>query len=265
MSLPWNSDLEMGILELDAQQQEMFSKFEVFSEEVERGQYEVTKFIGYLDQYVLEHFRYEEHLQERSKFPERAEHFAAHRRFADELEGLKAALQSGEETQAVSFALKGMMIRWVITHSRNTDLVFNNYLVAASEKAKQEFASKKLGDILVQSQVISAATLQRALDKQQETGGQLGNTLMEMGLITEEQIKAALMAQEGKSLFTDKLGHILVESGVISYETLERALESQKLSGKLLGTVLMEMGVIDLQEVMYAQAVQKGMLQKNSV
>ncbi len=86
-----------------------------------------------------------------------------------------------------------------------------------------------------------------------------------MGVVSRHELKNALMAQEGKSLYTEKIGHILVESGLISYETMERALLSQKTSdGKLVGQILVEMGVIEQQEVMYAQAVQKGMLPRES-
>ena len=46
-----------------------------------------------------------------------------------------------------------------------------------------------------------------------------------------------------------QLGTILVESGIITVKTLERALERQKGSGKRLGIVLEEMGVINEQEL----------------
>jgi CheY-like chemotaxis protein len=55
-----------------------------------------------------------------------------------------------------------------------------------------------------------------------------------------------------------QLGNILVESGVITVKTLERALERQKGSGKRLGMVLEEMGVIDEQELIEALAQQFG-------
>ena len=263
MSLPWSSQLEIGILELDEQQQELFTKFEFFSELVEKEhhQLEIKPFIDYLDHYTREHFSYEEQLQERAHFPERAAHLAAHRGFIEELKGFKAALRSGQQdSQEIALALKGLMIRWIITHIKHSDLAFNRFLVAASEAAQKELASMKLGEILVESQLVSAATLERALTRQRQTGDQLGSVMVEMGIISNEQIKEALLAQEGKSLFTEKIGHILVESGLISYQTLDNALESQKSSGKLVGAVLVEMGVVDLQDVVCAQAVQKGML-----
>jgi hemerythrin-like metal-binding protein len=267
MALHWSTELELGIGELDVQQQELFAEFELFSEAVEKEykRDEIDRFIAYLGHYTEEHFGYEERLQERANFPGREEHLAAHRHFVEEVESFKAALNSGKDSREVSIALKGMMIRWIITHSRHLDLQFNNYLLIAAENAKQESASKKLGEILVEYQTVSQVTVDRALVKQQQTGQKLGLILVEMGVVSKEDISKALLAQEGRSIFTEKLGHILVESGLIAYETLERALESQKLSGKLVGAVLVAMGVIDVQEVMFAQAIQKGMLQRDAI
>ena len=55
-----------------------------------------------------------------------------------------------------------------------------------------------------------------------------------------------------------QLGTLLVEAGIISLKTLERALERQKGSGKRLGTVFEEMGVITESELVDAIASQFG-------
>lgn len=57
-----------------------------------------------------------------------------------------------------------------------------------------------------------------------------------------------------------KFGEILVEAGVISTSTLNRALERQSGTGKKLGTILEEMGVVTNEEVIEALAVQNGKL-----
>lgn len=54
------------------------------------------------------------------------------------------------------------------------------------------------------------------------------------------------------------LGELLVESGIITMKTLERALTRQKGSGKRLGVVLEEMGVITQEELIEALAQQYG-------
>jgi CheY-like chemotaxis protein len=54
------------------------------------------------------------------------------------------------------------------------------------------------------------------------------------------------------------LGELLVESGIITVKTLERALARQQGSGKRLGTVLDEMGVMSQEELIEALAQQFG-------
>lgn len=115
--------------------------------------------------------------------------------------------------------------------------------------------AKQLGDILVDTGIITNTTLERALGRQAGTGRRLGQVLEEMGVITEAELMEALIRQ--KSPFADvghkkQLGDLLVEAKLISEKTLERALERGKAEGKRLGQVLEEMGVITEQELVDA-------------
>ena len=53
----------------------------------------------------------------------------------------------------------------------------------------------RLGDLLVQEQLISAAQLQAALDEQKRTGRRLGRVLIDSGAVTETSIATALAGQ----------------------------------------------------------------------
>jgi CheY-like chemotaxis protein len=53
-----------------------------------------------------------------------------------------------------------------------------------------------------------------------------------------------------------QIGNLLVEAGIISVKTLERALQLQKGSGKRLGTLLRDMGIVTEEEVLAALARQ---------
>jgi CheY-like chemotaxis protein len=53
-----------------------------------------------------------------------------------------------------------------------------------------------------------------------------------------------------------RIGNLLVEAGIISVKTLERALEMQKGSGKRLGALLRDMGIVTEEEVVEALASQ---------
>ncbi|PIU40285.1 MAG: hypothetical protein COT00_02505 [Candidatus Omnitrophica bacterium CG07_land_8_20_14_0_80_50_8] len=56
---------------------------------------------------------------------------------------------------------------------------------------------KKLGEILIDSKLITQQNLDRGLQVQKEKGGLLGQVLVSLGLVTEEAIAQALTAQYG--------------------------------------------------------------------
>ncbi|MEA2081167.1 MAG: type IV-A pilus assembly ATPase PilB [Elusimicrobiota bacterium] len=63
------------------------------------------------------------------------------------------------------------------------------------EKEEQKLGKKRLGDLLVDVGIISAEQLQTALQEQKERGGKLGQILMAMGFITEDVLLAFLGKQ----------------------------------------------------------------------
>lgn len=56
-------------------------------------------------------------------------------------------------------------------------------------------SQKKLGELLVEAGIITAKTLERALERQQGSGSRLGTVLEEMGVITDEEVASALATQ----------------------------------------------------------------------
>ncbi|PIS28956.1 MAG: type II secretion system protein GspE [Candidatus Marinimicrobia bacterium CG08_land_8_20_14_0_20_45_22] len=62
-------------------------------------------------------------------------------------------------------------------------------------KEEQKLGKKRLGDLLVDVGIISAEQLQAALQEQKERGGKLGQILMAMGFITEDVLLAFLGKQ----------------------------------------------------------------------
>ena len=118
--------------------------------------------------------------------------------------------------------------------------------------------TKKLGQILVDSRIISRSTLERALEKQAQSGRKLGEILEEMNVIWVEDVVEALEVQKGnKSFVHQRLGDLFLDADIVSLTTLERALAKQQESGKRLGDVMMDMGVVTPGEINQALHAQK--------
>jgi len=137
--------------------------------------------------------------------------------------------------------------------------------VAAAQEVQQGAKPSippKLGDILLDAEIVSLASLERALQKQQEDGKPRAEVTVAMGRATQGNVEELPDVQKhGRRRISIKFGEILVGAGLISRSTLLRALERQKKTGKVLGDVLEEMGVITHEEVVEALAVQNGKLQ----
>jgi len=169
----------------------------------------------------------------------------------------RTTLERALEKQALSGLKLGEILE-------EMDVIWVEDIVAALEvqQGVKPSLPPKLGDILLDAEIVSLTTLESALKKQRTSGKPLGEVIVAMGGAHRSDIRQALEAQKsGAPHLPKKFGEILVAAGLISHNTLMRALERQQGSGsKLLGEVLTEMGVITCEEVLEVLAVQHGKL-----
>lgn len=70
---------------------------------------------------------------------------------------------------------------------------------------------KHLGDILVEAEIISKKTLERALDRQKDEKKRLGVVLEEMGVITEDELTDALAKQFNFKTIKNFVHHVYAQ------------------------------------------------------
>ncbi len=143
---------------------------------------------------------------------------------------------------------------------------------------------ERLGDLLVDQEILSLDDVQEALKKQAESMMPLGNILKEQGKISDEQLDQALEMQQlhqmklgdlliNQDLVTSEdvklalehqldekdkpIGHILVEKGKVKDSDISSALEIQSRRKVRLGELLIEAGLISEQDLQYALEEQK--------
>jgi type II secretory ATPase GspE/PulE/Tfp pilus assembly ATPase PilB-like protein len=95
--------------------------------------------------------------------------------------------------------------------------------IDAALQEQQALRSRKLGDILLVHQIITAPELDEAIEQQSRMPMvRIGEALMALGYITQEQLEEALaQQQQDRSV---PLGELLVRSGVVSRTDLQTAL-----------------------------------------
>ena len=96
--------------------------------------------------------------------------------------------------------------------------------------------SGKLGEILLKEKLISPDQLKTALDHQKQNGGRLGNSLVQLGYLSDEEITSALSRQYGVPSIN--LAYFEVDPGVIKLIPVETARKYQILPLSRVGSSL---------------------------
>jgi type IV pilus assembly protein PilB len=98
---------------------------------------------------------------------------------------------------------------------------------------------RKLGELLIESGIVTEQQLLEALAAQKKERKLLGEIIVDLGFTTKERLDAALARQYGS-----KLGEILIDKGLISFEQLQTSIDEQKNSEKSLGEILIDKGYV---------------------
>jgi hypothetical protein len=106
---------------------------------------------------------------------------------------------------------------------------------------------KKLGELLIESNLVSEQQLLAALAIQENNKRPLGEILIDQGYITKERLEAVLAKQTGS-----KLGEILISSKILNFSQLQKALDIQRMELRSLGDILIELGYVSDNDLLEA-------------
>lgn len=98
---------------------------------------------------------------------------------------------------------------------------------------------KKLGEVLVENGILTEGQLLEVLQTQKRSQKLLGEIIVELGYATKEKLDGALARQYGS-----RLGEILIDKNLITFEQLRIVLDEQRNSLKSLGEILVEKGFV---------------------
>lgn len=130
-----------------------------------------------------------------------------------------------------------------------------------------------LGELLIAGKFVEKSQLEKALEHQKQTNKLLGELLVELGALTQEELKIVLNFQEELSNPAEaikfagglrkKFGELLLEAGKITESQLDEALTYQKITGKRIGEILVERGLINKEELNAILLFQKAQEEKD--
>jgi hypothetical protein len=142
---------------------------------------------------------------------------------------------------------------------------------------KPDFPWRRLGELLIERDLIDERKLEDALDVQATTGRRLGEILVSRGALKAPELIAALAQQHGLDVRVERrdpdavsppfpsavpwqpLGRILVERGSLGREALRSAIAEQRRTGGRLGSILVDQGHVSAVELVEALVEQHGL------
>lgn len=130
MSSGWNENLATGVMEIDDQHKEIFSRFDRLSAACSegKGKDEVLKLVVFLEDYIKEHFAAEERLQMRHAYPDYPAHKSLHSKFVAEVARLAASFKEEGATLSLVILTNKTLSSWLVQHISKVDMEFASYL-----------------------------------------------------------------------------------------------------------------------------------------
>ena len=128
MALQWDKSLAVGVKLIDEQHQELFRRVNTLLESMlkNQGKAEIEKLLGFLAQYVVDHFAAEEKLMLQHGYPGAPAHFTAHADLVMQLSDHVADHRAGEAR--LTGTLLAFLESWLLEHIQGMDRELGTYL-----------------------------------------------------------------------------------------------------------------------------------------
>ncbi len=134
MAIQWTTALAVGVSDIDQQHQELFRRVNQLIEACNQGQGKqaVSEVLSFLESYVSTHFRAEEALMRKYKYPDLESHQAVHQRFVESLQPLKAKLDEEGPGLALVLQTNRLVVNWLTDHIQKMDKAVGAYIKSQS-------------------------------------------------------------------------------------------------------------------------------------
>ena len=134
--LDWQSRFSIGIEEIDTQHKKIIEMINHLDQSRFDGSFgsEVNVVLVQLVKYSMEHFKYEEELMVKLKYPEFEKHRELHSELTDQIAVLLRRLKQGYNINA--YEIISILKTWIIDHISKEDRKFGKHVQLLSEKEK---------------------------------------------------------------------------------------------------------------------------------
>ena len=134
MGIEWRESLSIGVDEIDNQHKQLLSHFDQLLKACETGKGidELKRLLGFLDGYVIKHFRDEEGIQRLHRYPGYATHKLEHDSFVARLDSLKQEIATEGVALHHVIETNHLLLTWLIHHISTVDVQLGKFLKNAA-------------------------------------------------------------------------------------------------------------------------------------
>jgi len=130
MQIEWTEDLSVGVDEIDEQHKELFKRINKLDSALRKGKAkaEVLKFLEFLEEYAVTHFKTEEEFMVSCRYPEYSLHKTNHDRFKKDLAVIEKKFEAGAPLVDVMGLCNNLLIVWFCNHIRTRDMALGGFM-----------------------------------------------------------------------------------------------------------------------------------------
>ena len=130
MPITWNTSLAIGYELIDTQHKELFQRVNNLLDAMSKGKgrLEVEKVVDFLGEYVVSHFKAEEDLMQKYRYPGYTSHKIQHTRLITTYTSMKVKINQEGVTPALTLQVQGQLGEWLINHIGKQDQVLGAFL-----------------------------------------------------------------------------------------------------------------------------------------
>jgi len=130
MAIQWDKTLAVGVKVIDDQHQELFRRVNALLDGMmqAKGKEEVGKLLGFLKDYVVEHFGAEQRLMTQYRYPEFAKHKGQHDAFVKTFLEVNSEFEQKGPSGGLAIKLNSFVGAWLRDHIGNSDRALGAFL-----------------------------------------------------------------------------------------------------------------------------------------
>lgn len=130
MGIEWRDSLSIGVEEIDNQHKQLLSHFDKLLKACESGKGlgELKSLLGFLDGYVIKHFKDEESIQRLRNYPGYDAHKKEHETFVERLKTLKQEISTEGIALHHLMETNNLLLKWLLHHISTVDVQLGKFL-----------------------------------------------------------------------------------------------------------------------------------------